>query len=90
VATITQVASSATAVTILATNGARQGFKIVNTDTNRLYLLFDPNGTPTTSLYSDYLDPGDVYTDEGPNPYRDGIKGIWAAAGTGKANVTEW
>lgn len=87
---VSQVASSATAVTIAATNGSRQGIKITNTDANPLYVLLDPNGTPTTALYSFALNNGDTWEDQSENPYRDAIKGIWSAAGSGKANVTEW
>lgn len=87
---VTQVPSGTSAVTIAATNGGRQGIKIVNTDANRLYLLFDPNGTPTSVLYTLYLDIGDVWEDAGENVYRDAIKGVWAADGSGNANVTEW
>jgi hypothetical protein len=87
---VTQVASAASSTTIAATNGTRRGIKIVNTDANRLYLLFDPNQAATTSLYSMYLDTGDCWEDQGENVYRDKIVGIWAADGSGNANVTEW
>lgn len=87
---VTQVASGISSVTLAATNGARQGIKIANTDANRLYVLLDPNGTATSGLYSFYLDTGDVWEDCGENVYRDKIVGIWAADGSGNANVTEW
>jgi hypothetical protein len=87
---VTPVASAATSTTLASTNGARQGIKIVNTDANRLYVLFDPNQAATSSVYSFYLDTGDVHEEAGPNLYRDKIVGIWAADGSGNANVTEW
>jgi hypothetical protein len=87
---VTRVASAATSTTIVSTNGSRQGIKITNTDANTLYLLFDPNGVATTSLYSLALNNGDTWEDAGENVYRDKIVGIWAADGSGNANVTEW
>ena len=88
--TPTQVASSASAVTILAANAARAGATIVNDSTAILYLILSST-TPTSSVYTVALAAkgtvGAYY--EVPFGYTGIIKGIWASA-NGNAVVTEF
>lgn len=84
--TETNVASSATDVTILASNTSRKGAAVFNDSTATLYLLLS-SGTSTTSLYSVQLGPGGYY--EVPYGYTGVIKGLWSSA-TGNARVTEF
>lgn len=87
--TPTQVASSITAVTILAANTARKGANIVNDSTSILYLILSST-TPTSSIYTIAMDAkgnvGSYY--EVPYGYTGIVKGIWASA-NGNAVVTE-
>ena len=84
-ATLSNVASSATNVTVLAANANRKGAIIVNDSTAYLYLKF--GATATTSSYTVKLYPDDYY--EVPEPVYVGIiDGIWSAA-NGSARVTE-
>jgi hypothetical protein len=87
---VTQVASTTTSTQLLPTNGSRYGFTITNTDPNRLYVLYDVNQAASSSLHSFYLDQYDYYECAGPNVYRDKISVVWAADGSGNANVSEW
>lgn len=88
--TLTQVASSASAVTVLAANASRRGATIVNDSAAVLYLVLSAT-TPTSSVYTVALDTkgsvGAYY--EVPFGYTGIIKGIWAAA-NGNAVVTEF
>lgn len=85
----TTVASAATSTTLLAENGNRGGASITNTDANRLYVLLDAGAASSTN-YSFYLDSGDTWEQSGPNPYTGEVTGIWAADGSGAANITYW
>lgn len=88
--TPTQVASSATAVTILASNAARLGGSVVNDSTAILYLILSAT-TPTTAVYTVALAAkgtvGSYY--EIPFGYTGIIQGIWATA-NGNAVVTQY
>lgn len=86
-AAFTIVGSSASSVTILALNAARKGVVIVNTDANTLYLDLS-GGTATTSRYATALGAGQEY--QVPFGLTGLITGIWAAAGSGSALVTEF
>lgn len=83
--TLSQVGSSATAVTVLAANTSRKGATIFNDSTQVLYLGLS-NTTPTSSAYSVKMAAASYY--EVPNGYNGIIKGIWASA-NGNAVVTE-
>lgn len=84
----TSVAASATAVTILAANSARNGGSVVNdSTTGTLYLLLSSQ-TPTTSLYTIAMGTGGSYF-EIPFGYTGVIKGIWDIA-SGNARVMEY
>lgn len=87
--TTSQVASSGSAVTVLAANALRKGATIVNDSTAILYLILSST-TPTTSVYTVALAAkgtvGAYY--EVPYGYTGIIKGIWASA-NGNAVVTE-
>ena len=74
---------------ILAPSGARKGFTIVNTDANRLYVLFGSSASSATK-YTLYLDTGDVYECATERCYTGEIRGIWASDGSGSAIVTTW
>lgn len=84
--TESNVASSATDVTILASNTARKGASFFNDSGATLYLL-NASGTSTTSLYSVQVGPGGFY--EMPFGYTGVVKGFWTTA-VGNARVTEF
>lgn len=84
------VAGSATSVTILATNASREGATVFNeqpTDGSgeTLYLLLEAAVASTTN-YTVQMAPNTYY--EVPFGYTGEIRGIWGAA-TGTARVTE-
>lgn len=82
----TSVASSASDVTILASNGGRRGAAVYNDSTAILYLLL-ATGTSSNSNYTVQVPASGYY--EVPAWYAGVIKGIWASA-NGNARVTEW
>jgi hypothetical protein len=95
VPTTTQVASSATVVTLAAANPSRRQLIVENSSTATLYLKYGTGAT--TSAYTVSLAPGDLY--EAPDvpatknevvrgPYDGVVTGIWTAA-NGFAMVTE-
>jgi len=83
-ATLTNVNSSATTVTVLASNASRKGAQIFNDSTQVLYLKF--GATASTSSYTVQLAASAYY--EVPAGYTGIIDGIWASA-NGAARVTE-
>lgn len=84
-ATLANVASSATSVTVDAANAARLGMMIHNDSTAILYLKY--GATASVTSYTVRLDPGVQW--EMPEPVYTGIvDGIWSAA-NGNARVTE-
>lgn len=91
--TLTNVASSATSVTILAASAAdattgrptRKGVTITNDSTQVLYLKLAASAASATS-YTVQLAAGAYY--EVPFAYSGEIRGIWASA-NGNARVTE-
>jgi hypothetical protein len=83
-ATLSNVASSATSVTILATNTGRLGCSIQNDSTEVLYLKF---GTTASSTSYTVKMAADAHY-EVPFGYTGRIDGIWASA-NGNARVTE-
>lgn len=81
---VTQVASSATNVTLLAANAARIGVSIYNYSQAVLYVKL--GSTASTSSFTTAVFPGGLY--EVPDDYTGRIDGIWASA-DGSAMVTE-
>jgi|ERR1700722_3486725 len=79
------VASSATDVTILASNTNRLGATIYNDSTQILYILLS-NATSSNTVYTTQLIAGSYY--EVPFGYKGVIKGLWASV-NGNARVTE-
>lgn len=86
--TRTLVATSATAVTILASNANRNGAIIFNDSTKVVYLLLSGTGTVAANLFSTRLQGGDYY--EVPAGYTGIITGLWSATGGNGAQVTEF
>lgn len=85
-ATLANVASSASSVTVFAANGAARARTIYNDSTAVLYLKF--GATASTTSYTVQLASGDYY--EFPQPVYGGVvDGIWASA-NGAARTTEW
>lgn len=86
-ATLANVASSATSVTILASNTSRKGAVIVNDSTQILYLKFGATASATSFTYQ--LAAGETLEIPGANILYTGIiDGLWASA-NGNARVTE-
>lgn len=84
-ATLSNIAGSATSVTLLASNSSRKVATIVNDSTVDLYVKF--GSTASTTSYTVLMVPNAYY--EVPQPVYTGIiTGIWASA-TGNARVTE-
>lgn len=86
-ATVSSVNSAASSTTILASNTARYGGSVTNTDANALYLLLG-GGTASATNYSVKLFTDDYF--EIPYGFTGAITGIWAADGSGVALVTEY
>ena len=90
-AAISTPASSASSVTVLAANAARNGYTVCNSSTQILYLA--KAATATTGSYTLALPAaGTVPTcvsEDGLTVYRGILTGIWASA-NGNAVVTEW
>lgn len=84
-AILTNVASSATSVTILPANSARLKVTIWNNSTAILYISFSSTASSTTAC-SVKLVADQFY--EVPSNYTGAITGIWASA-NGAARVTE-
>jgi hypothetical protein len=90
----TNVAASASSVTVLAGNSSRKGATIVNDSTSVLYLRMTTAGSAASSTSYSYYLPGTnasgvPSTLEVPYRCTDTITGIWVSA-TGNARVTEF
>src|SRR5581483_7434320 len=85
--TQTSVASSASSVTVLASNAKDRGATVYNDSTQVLYLLLVTGGTASTTAYSVQIGAGAYY--EVPFRYTGALIGIWASA-NGNARVTEF
>lgn len=85
-ASLSNVASSATAVTLLASNASRNHATIVNDSTSALYVKM--GAAASTTSYTVKLLAGDTYETPQGVVYTGQITGIWAAA-NGAARVTE-
>ena len=83
-ATLSNVASSAASVTILASNAGRKGAIIYNDSVKALYLKF--GATASLTSFTAKLLAGDTY--EVPFGYTGVIDGIWASV-NGDARITE-
>ncbi len=88
-ATVTQVPSSASSVTLLASAAARNGCIIFNDSTQILYIAYA--ATASSSAYTFKLQPqqGFEITPQTRAIYTGIITGIWASA-NGNAYVTSW
>jgi hypothetical protein len=86
--TKSNVASSASSVTILASNTSRKGAVIYNDSTQILYLDLS-GGTASNSSYSVQVPAQGYFELPGPTIYNGAITGIWASA-NGNARVTEF
>lgn len=86
VATLTNVNSSATSVTLFAANGEANGRTIFNDSSSALDVKFGVTASATS--FTVELAAGDFY--EFPQPIYGGrVDGIWDVA-NGAARVTEW
>lgn len=88
--TLSSVAGSGTAVTLLAANPARVGATIVNESSAILYIGLSAT-TPTNALYTVALPAAGTTgaSFEIPFGYRGIVQGIWASA-AGNARITEF
>jgi hypothetical protein len=85
-ATLANVSSSASSVTLFAAAGGVKGRTIYNDSTAVLYVKF--GATASTTSYTVQLAAGAYY--EFPRPVYGGVvDGIWASA-NGAARTTEW
>lgn len=83
----TQVASSATSVTLLSSNALRRGFLFYNGSTSVANVLFGTTASATS--FSVYMAPNATYEMVGVNVYSGRIDAIWTTA-NGNMQVTEW
>ncbi len=84
---VSSVACSTTSATVAAVYGSRKNLIVYNDDTKNLRLKFG-SGASTTS-FTVLLLPG-AYWEMAPMPIYNGlVAGIWEAACTGSARVTE-
>lgn len=83
-ATRSDVASSATSVTVLASNASRKGAIIFNDSTKILYMKFGTTASATD--FTVKMMPGDYY--EIPFGFTGRLDGLWASV-NGNARVTE-
>jgi hypothetical protein len=87
-ATLSNVASQATNINLLAANSARKGVIIINDDANALLIKYGATASATSYTVSI---PGSGGYWEMPVPlYTGAIDGIWTADGSGSARITEW
>ena len=84
IGTLTTVASSATSVSLLATNANRKGFLLYNNSTKIAYVAF--TATAASTAFTIQMPPQSVF--ESQSLYTRVISGIWAAA-NGNMQVTE-
>lgn len=82
--TTSNVAASASNVTLKASNAARRAIEIYNDADKALYVKF--GATASTGSFTRLLQPGEWMREE---LYTGIIDGIWASAPTGNARVTE-
>ncbi len=87
VPTTTSIASSATSVTILASNTDRKGLSVSNISTSKLYLGFTSPATTTNCFIE--VPPGAFLLLDQQLIVTDTIYGIWSSA-NGTAQVTEY
>lgn len=85
-ATLTNVSGSATSVTLLASNAAREGAMFFNDSAAALYLKY--GATASTSSFTVKIPAGGYHEIPGPSIYTGIIDGIWDSA-TGTVRVTE-
>lgn len=83
-ATLSNVAGSASSVTVLAANTARRGASIYNDSTSVLYLKF--GSTASSTSFTVKMQADEYF--EVPFGYSGILTGIWVSA-TGAARVTE-
>lgn len=84
-AATTAVASSSTAVDLLAANAARAGATVYNAADTDLFIRL--GGTATLGVYGVRVPPNGYY--ETPYRYTGLLSGIWSGTPTGDALVTE-
>ena len=87
-ATLSNVASSASSVTLLAANTGRLGVVIVNDSTAILYVKFGSTASTTSFTYQVAATMGTLDLTDVPVVYTGIITGIWATA-NGNARITE-
>ena len=88
-ADITSVASLATSQQLLAVNLNRKGLMIYNSDANALSVKYGVTATTSAGGRSFVIPSSGLW--EMPQPiYTGRIDGIWAADGSGSAEITEW
>lgn len=81
-----QVPQSAIVVPLFVPNSSRVGATIFNKSVNNLYIGTASNTSLT--LFTDIIPPGGYW--KTPRNYADALYGIWDAAGTGFANISQF
>lgn len=87
-AQITSKSSSSSSIKLVDANGYRRGLIVVNTDANSLYLRYGDTATTAADGFTVIIPANGTW--EMPLPvYTGRIDGIWAADGSGVAEITE-
>lgn len=88
-ATVSSVASLDASRLLVAPNINRKGLMIYNSDANALSIIYGPVAAASAGNRSVLIPAGGLW--EMPLPiYLGVIAGIWAADGSGSAEITEW
>jgi hypothetical protein len=85
---VTNVAASATSVTLKASNASRKGLYIFNAGTANLFVKLGATATTTTS-FSHMIPPNGLWELPDTPIYTGVVDGIWSATGGNGALVTE-
>jgi len=85
--TNTSVTQSATVVTLVASNTSRRGLWCYNDSVSNLYIRLAASASVT--VFAVLLFPGDFWEMPVRPIYNGIVTGIWTAAGTGAARMTE-
>lgn len=85
---ISKINASTEAQTLLAQNLYRGGVIIVNTDTNDLYIRYGAGAGAAAGNWTYKIMGGETW-EMTNNRFLGRIEGVWSAAGSGYAEITE-
>src|SRR5690349_4941443 len=90
-ATLANVPSSASSVTLFAAATGRVSMRLVFNDSAQVLYVALTSSAASTSNYTEQLAPGGYYEFPGAGDVYGGqVTGIWAQADSGAARLTSW